>query len=99
MISIPVDIYYGARRTAEDVGLMGSDQRLENAAKRERLMNLTGSVLRGDRHAEIRLVEIILDDFFDKVPDSALPLPAAPSPAGCKRTISSCYQAAVTAYY
>ena len=71
VISIPVDLFYGVRRTAEDVGLMGRDVRLENQAERERLVNLIGEVFR-NRNILIRPVEIILDHFFDVLPDDAL---------------------------
>lgn len=72
IVSIPVDVYYGARRTAEDVGFFGNDVRLENAAERERLISLIGRVFNGDHRMLINMIEIILNQFFDKVPDSVL---------------------------
>jgi len=79
VVSIPVDIYHGTRRTAEDVGLLGRDARLENQAERERLTNLIGEVFR-NRNILLRPVEIILDHFFDLLPDDALQRMARAAP-------------------
>jgi hypothetical protein len=71
IVSIPADLYYGGRRTAEDLGLMGEATRLENAAERERLLQLLNDAFR-NRQILGRLVTIILDEFFEKVPDDKL---------------------------
>lgn len=84
VVSIPVDLFYGARRTAEDVGLMGSQVRLENAAERERLFNLLNDAFK-NRSILTRLVEILLNNFFDKIPESALNTMAAKAGYGAVR--------------
>jgi hypothetical protein len=84
VVSIPVDLYYGGRRTVEDIGLLGADARLENAGERERLGRLIGEALR-NRNILTHLVEIILDAFFDQVPDSVLQNMASAAGAGAVR--------------
>ncbi len=71
VVSIPADLYHGAKRTAEDVGLMGRSVRLQNHEERLRLIRLIGEVFR-NREILLRPVSIILDHFFELLPDDAL---------------------------
>lgn len=71
IVSIPMDLLYGARRTAEDLGLYGREVQRDNFDEDIRVINLIISAFQS-RDALARMVEIILTDFFDKVPDEAL---------------------------
>ena len=64
---IPVDTYYGLRRTTEDVGLFGSKTRRRNAEERDRVASLIADALR-NRRVIARTVEIAIADFLDKLP-------------------------------
>lgn len=64
---IPVDTYYGLRRTTEDVGLFGSKTRRRNAEERDRVASLIADAVR-NRRVIARTVEIAIADFLDKLP-------------------------------
>lgn len=61
---IPVDIYYGGRRTLEDAGFQGSGVKQQKAAERERVTSLITESFR-NRLLIQRMVQIILEDAFD----------------------------------
>lgn len=71
IVSIPKDLVDGVERTAEDIGLFGKEVQQENALERERLWSLIENVFKSSAPL-VTLVEIILTDFFDKVPDEVL---------------------------
>jgi hypothetical protein len=68
IVMIPVDTYYGLRRTTEDVGLFGSETRRKNAEERDRVASLIADAVR-NRRLIARTVEIAIADFLDKLPD------------------------------
>jgi len=69
VFSIPVDLYYGSRRTFEDMGLFGEEAQKENAAERGRIADLIKKAF-NNRQVIYRLVRIIFDDFFGQLPES-----------------------------
>lgn len=69
--SVPMDIYYGGRRTAEDVGLYGSRIKAENAEERERILKLIRWAIDNPRVFQ-RMITIIFSDFMEKVPESLM---------------------------
>lgn len=71
VISIPVDLYYGGRRTLEDIGVFGEEVAAENARERERVFKLVQSALRDPKVLE-RVVRVIVEDFVSRLPDSTI---------------------------
>ncbi|SDE12044.1 hypothetical protein [Rhodospira trueperi] len=69
VFSIPVDLYYGSRRTFEDMGLFGEEVQNENAAERGRIADLIKKAF-NNKQVIYKLVQIILDDFFAQLPES-----------------------------
>ncbi|WP_417506347.1 hypothetical protein [Marinomonas gallaica] len=74
IISIPVDLANGAKRTYEDIA--GSPKiRAENKSERERgLRAIKMAISMGsDENSPVqRMVRIILTEFYDKLPDSSI---------------------------
>ena len=74
VISIPMDLAYGARRTFEDVA--GSARvRLENRAERERGMRAIKMAINfgsSESGPIAKMVKIVLTEFYDFLPDSAI---------------------------
>lgn len=71
VVQIPVDLYYGGRRTLEDVGAFGAEAAQENAAERERVLNLVQDAFR-NRGVIARMVGIIVDDFMAQLPEETV---------------------------
>lgn len=67
IVMIPVDLYYGGRRTAEDMGVFGGDTRRQNAGERDRVAIMIAEAVR-NRRLIARTVEIAITDFLDKLP-------------------------------
>lgn len=74
VISIPVDLAYGIRRTFEDVA--GGDRvRHENRAERERGMRAIKMAIDFGSSASgpiAQMVKLVLTEFYDLLPDSAI---------------------------
>ncbi len=74
VISIPMDLAYGARRTFEDIA-GGKAVRAENHAERERAVNsIRMAIAYGSSQAGpiSKMVKIILTEFYDLLPDSTI---------------------------
>jgi hypothetical protein len=71
VVSIPVDLYYGGRRTLEDLGAFGEEVAAENALERKRVSKLIESAVRDPKVLE-RVVRIIVEDFVERLPDSTI---------------------------
>lgn len=69
IVMIPVDTYYGVRRTAEDFGASGADVRRKNAEERDRVATMIADAVR-NRRLIARTVEIAVSDFLDKLPEA-----------------------------
>ena len=69
VLQIPADLYYGGRRTLEDVGVFGAEVRRQNAEERARVGKLIIETIR-NRATITRLTEIVVQDFMEKLPDS-----------------------------
>lgn len=69
VLTIPTDLYYGLRRTAEDVGVFGKDVQQQNRDELERVGKLIRSTFE-NRNVIYRMVRLILDDFFENLPES-----------------------------
>lgn len=67
IISIPTDLYYGTRRTAEDFGIFGQEIQKENREELQSIGKLIGDALK-NRNIIQRAVMLILDDFFEHLP-------------------------------
>jgi len=64
---IPLDLYYGTRRTFEDLGFRGAEVQKANNEERERIRALIKDAIR-NRHVLERLIRIVIDDTFEKLP-------------------------------
>ncbi|EFE96155.1 hypothetical protein [Serratia odorifera] len=66
--SMPLDLVYGAKRTYLGSGALGSEYKLRNEEENERLFR---SIKMGidNRKPIYRAIQIILDDFFNSLPD------------------------------
>lgn len=75
IVSIPADLAYGLRRTFEDLGGSGQTVRLENAAERQRVLNVIKQAFdfsKSDAGPIAKIVKIILDEFYGKLSDELL---------------------------
>lgn len=68
IVSIPTDLYYGTRRTGEDLGVFGREVQKENQEELQRIGKLIRSAME-DRNVIQRTVMLILDDFFEHLPE------------------------------
>lgn len=68
IVSIPTDLYYGTRRTAEDLGVFGRGVQMENREELQRIGNLIRSAME-DRNVIRRAVMLVLNDFFEHLPE------------------------------
>lgn len=74
-ISIPQNIGAGVRRTFEDVGLLGEKRRSRNIAENKRAYNAIRKAIefaRSDAGPIAQAVRIILNEFYDEVPDPVI---------------------------
>ncbi len=71
VVSVPVDVYYGSKRTLEDVGLFGRDVQKQNAAERERLFALLKKAISNPKVIE-RIIRIIVSDFVEVIPPAMM---------------------------
>lgn len=98
VLEIPVDLYYGGRRTMEDVGLFGAEVRQQNAEERDRVGALIAQAVR-NRQTLQRLIEVIVFDFLDKLPESTQSkLNDSLSLSGVKFTSKKAAQFTLSAY-
>ena len=74
-ISIPQNIGYGIRRTAEDVGFLGDEPRSRNIAENKRAYNAISKAIRfarSDSGPIAQAVRVILNEFYDEIPDPVI---------------------------
>lgn len=71
IVSIPVDVYYGSRRTFEDAGAFGQQVQADNAAERARIIGLIKSAWQNNEII-YRLIRIIVGDFVERMPQSTM---------------------------
>lgn len=76
VVSVGVDLYYGAERTAEGLGVSGWDRTaqigFENEYLVNHLLNLVKSAPTAAENPLFKLITTILKRYYDKFPDDAL---------------------------
>lgn len=70
VVQIPVDLYYAGRRAVEDSGALGEEAQRNNRAEYDRVGDLILAAVR-DRRALTQMIEIIVTDFADQLPQEA----------------------------
>lgn len=71
ILSIPADVFYGGRRTLEDVGVFGGEVQRENAVEREQVLGLLKNVWQNNAIIS-RVIKIIIGDFVEKIPEETI---------------------------
>lgn len=69
VLSVPGDLYYGGRRILENTGAFGTEVRRQNAEEEKRILALLRSLMDNRRLLQ-EMVEIIIGDFFERLPNS-----------------------------
>lgn len=69
VVSVPLDIYYGGRRTLEDVGVFGAEVQHKNSQERDRIVSLIQKCIENRGLIE-QLVSMIINDFSNRLPSS-----------------------------
>ncbi len=75
IISIPIDLAYGARRTFEDFGGSGNASRLNNVAENKRVMIIIENAIKfanTDAGPITKILKIILEEFYQSIPDEVV---------------------------
>ncbi len=75
IISIPVDLAYGVRRTFEDFGGSGNTAKLNNVAENKRVTIIIDNAIRfanTDAGPITKILKIILEEFYQDIPDDIL---------------------------
>ncbi len=75
VVSIPVDLAYGVRRTFEDFGGSGNATRVANIAENERIVVIIDNAIKfANTNAGpiTKVLKIILEEFYRDIPDSVI---------------------------
>lgn len=75
VISIPLDLAYGARRTFEDFGGSGNSARLKNVAENKRVTIIIENSIKfanTDAGPITKILKIILEEFYKDIPDDVI---------------------------
>lgn len=75
VVSIPTDLAYGARRTFEDLGGRGSVVRKNNVAENKRVATIIDNAIKfanTDAGPITKVLKIILEEFYQDLPDSVI---------------------------
>ena len=69
--SIPIGLFYGTRRTIEDVGLLGKDVQRENFAESKRIWGLMKAAFE-NRGIIMSVITIVVFDCIERLPQSTV---------------------------
>ncbi|WKU19452.1 hypothetical protein [Advenella alkanexedens] len=75
VVSIPIDLAYGVRRTFEDFGGSGSATRVANMAENKRVANIIENAIKfanTDAGPITKILKVILKEFYRDLPDSVI---------------------------
>jgi len=75
VISIPMDLAYGVRRTFEDFGGSGNGTRLNNVAENKRVAIIIDNAIKfanTDAGPITKVLKIILEEFYRDIPDAVI---------------------------
>jgi len=75
IVSIPVDLAYGVRRTYEDFGGSGNAARHNNAAENKRVATIIENAIKfanSDTGPVTKILKIILKEFYQDIPDELI---------------------------
>ena len=75
VVSIPIDLAYGVRRTFEDFGGSGSATRVANMAENKRVANIIENAIKfanTDAGPITKILKVILEEFYRDLPDSVI---------------------------
>jgi hypothetical protein len=75
VVSIPIDLAYGVRRTFEDFGGSGNATRLSNAAENKRVAIIIENAIKfanTDAGPITKILKIILEEFYQDIPDDVI---------------------------
>lgn len=75
VVSIPIDLAYGVRRTFEDFGGSGSATRVANMAENKRVANIIENAIKfANTNAGpiTKILKVILEEFYRDLPDSVI---------------------------
>lgn len=72
VFSVAQDLYFGAERTAEGLGIRGSNRSTEIGQENEYLVSLLKDLVTGRGNPLLRLIKKILEKYYEQFPDEAM---------------------------